>query len=99
MYVAPSPGLLSPKVFLIAVSICVKLMLSRVETSSFTVLSSKSLEHIKIPGIVLSKKGIYDEEKEEYSFKHNGYDYIVKNNSKLIVKCRDKVILSQESLH
>lgn len=43
--------------------------------------------------------GVYDEEKEEYSFKHNGYDYIVKNNSKLIVKCRDKVILSQESLH
>lgn len=43
--------------------------------------------------------GVYDEENEEYSFKHNGYDYIVKNNSKLIVKCRDKVILSQESLH
>ena len=33
------------------------------DCTSFTVLSSKSLEHIKIPGIVLSKKGIYDEEK------------------------------------
>ena len=43
--------------------------------------------------------GVYDEDKREYSFKHNGYDYIVKDNSKLIVKCRGKVILSQESLH
>ena len=51
-----------------------------------------------LPDLILYD-GVYDEEKEEYSFKHNGYDYIVKNNSKLIVKCRDKVILSQESLH
>lgn len=33
------------------------------DCTSFTVLSNKSLDNIKVPGIILNKKGIYDKKK------------------------------------
>ena len=33
------------------------------DCTSFTVLSTQSLDHIKVPGIILSEKGLYDKKK------------------------------------
>ena len=46
------------------------------------------------PDIILHN-GIYNEESGDYSFKHGEYEYIVNENTGLVVKNKNKIILSQ----
>jgi hypothetical protein len=47
------------------------------------------------PDIILHN-GIYNEESGDYSFKHGEYEYIVNENTGLVVKNKNKIILSQK---
>lgn len=52
------------------------------DCTSFTVLSSSDLDYIKVPGIILDKKGIYDKKK-----------MIAKDKRKLVVSKLSKVLI------